>query len=69
MLVIFLQDLVEAVAGPPRRHCDARQLDLMDEEVGEEKEGESEGDSTRKDTGIVFFSNNLPLPYWDVTSV
>ncbi|PHJ24340.1 hypothetical protein CSUI_001811 [Cystoisospora suis] len=60
------KDLAEAVAGPPRRHCEARQLNLMNVEGEEEQEKD---DSKDKDTGIVFFSNNLPLPYWDVSAV
>ncbi|PFH36219.1 hypothetical protein BESB_044110 [Besnoitia besnoiti] len=49
------KDLMETVAGPPRRHCEARQIVLNKAE-----------DDQNDDVGVVFFSHNLPLPFWDV---
>ncbi|KEP64062.1 UNVERIFIED_CONTAM: hypothetical protein HHA_319720 [Hammondia hammondi] len=51
------KDLMETVAGPPRRYCRARQVVLH---------AATDREAKKDDAGVVFFSHNLPLPFWDV---
>nr|PIL97438.1 hypothetical protein TGCOUG_319720 [Toxoplasma gondii COUG] len=51
------KDLMETVAGPPRRYCRARQVLLH---------AATDREAKKDDAGVVFFPHNLPLPFWEV---